>query len=227
MGSVSRPEGRQGNGRHGLTASHLSRPPGEWLEGMISEGVISYAISVPVSQGRFHRDRQILAVSRVVSRKVRPACPNADTAKIVREAQMSTSITHTMAAKEEQRSMGNQQHPTHRRNAIWIGLRSARKILLLSLIVVAFSQPLVVTAAPTAAPTCDGACVLACNAKTRRCSRYPAAKLPRGYRAQEGIPPGYKLIKGNSTCDTKMCTQKRRSICSLGPVGQSVTSSER
>ena len=139
---------------------------------------------------------------------------------------MSTSIKHTKAAKDEQRSIGNQgnQHDNrHLRRTAPKGMRLAPTLLLLSLILVAFSQPPVVSAAPA----CGNACVLACNARTHTCSRYPVGKLPRGYRAQGGIPPGYKFTKGNSACDSKMCSQKNKSICSLSPIGKSETSSDR
>ena len=136
---------------------------------------------------------------------------------------MSTSIKHTKAAKDEQCSMGNQHDIRPVLRTAPKGMRLAPTLLLLSLILVAFSQPPVVSAAPA----CASACVLACNAKARICSRYPAGKLPRGYRAQDGIPPGYKFTKGNSACDSKMCSQKNKSICSLSPIGKSETSSDR
>ena len=117
------------------------------------------------------------------------------------------------------RNTSNHGQPAHLLRAAWI-----RALVVLPLALIALWQPVSVSAAPVQE---GNTCVLACNAKTRRCSRFPSNKIPRGYRAQNGVPPGYKLIKGNTTCDSKMCTSKSKSICSASPIGMVSTSSEQ
>lgn len=90
-----------------------------------------------------------------------------------------------------------------------------------TLVAFLFVLALLAQAAPvSAAPARDAGCVLACSAKTRKCARYLADSVPRGYRVQIAVPPGYKLVKGNTACDGKMCSSRIKSICAISPVGR-------
>ena len=129
---------------------------------------------------------------------------------------MFTLTTHTQAISGQQQSTSQVK--------TWL----ARTLVILPLTLVALCQPLTVNAAAATATPAQAAssCVLVCNAKTHRCSRYPANKVPAGYLVQNGVPPGYKLIKGKTACDSKMCSTKSKSICSTSPIGRTSTSSE-
>lgn len=130
----------------------------------------------------------------------------------------------TMKAFEGQQQPEPRRYETMRRRGARRKDVLLRLLVLLPLSLIALFQPPVVTAAPNLEGT---SCVLACNAKTRRCSRYASDAVPGGYRIQNGIPPGYKLVRSGSACDSKMCPTKSKSICSTSPIGQATTSVDR
>ncbi len=103
----------------------------------------------------------------------------------------------------------------------WYHSRLASLLLLLPISLIALLQPPAVKAGSEFKAE---VCVLACNAKTRRCSYYVIDAVPRGYRIQKGVPPGYKVVKSSSVCDNKLCSTNRKSICSAIPIGQVATS---
>lgn len=106
----------------------------------------------------------------------------------------------------------------HARRAMTRGLAG----LLVALL--ALSQPLTALAAPAST---GEACVLACNAKTRRCSYFGIGAVPRGFRVQRAAPPGYKIVKSGSPCDNRICSTSDRSVCGISPIGQSTTAVDR
>lgn len=102
--------------------------------------------------------------------------------------------------------------------------RLISSLLLCSLSLIVLPQPPTASAAPMSE---EVTCVLACNARTRRCSYYPVSKVPGEYLVQRAVPPRYKLVKSGSTCDNKLCLTKSKSICSAGPIGQTTTAIDR
>jgi len=63
-------------------------------------------------------------------------------------------------------------------------------------------------------------CVFACNKKTHLCSRFPASRVPRGYKIESNAPPGFKIVRSKTTCDNRLCLDRSKSICSTIPIGQ-------
>jgi hypothetical protein len=60
-------------------------------------------------------------------------------------------------------------------------------------------------------------CVLACNARTHLCARYPVGKVPRGYTIRSKAPPGYVRVRGFTECDRRICPDRTNAAdCPLG-----------
>lgn len=62
-------------------------------------------------------------------------------------------------------------------------------------------------------------CVLACNARTKLCSRYPAGKVPRGYTIRGRAPAGFATVRGFTICDHRSCPDRAKpDDCPIGTV---------
>lgn len=108
--------------------------------------------------------------------------------------------------------------------AVHPGRAMARGLAGLLIALLALSQPLTALAAPAST---GETCVLACNAKTCRCSYFGVGTVPRGFRVQRAAPPGYKIVKSGSPCDNRICSTSDRSVCGISPIGQATTAVDR